>query len=338
MQSKLAVRSVALLALSLVACSAPEHSDKVKTFLAGDARADARDRALTGAWTSDEGDRILLVHAGDLVAVMPMGGATRAWMHFGEGHLDGQSLSLLPYRQGVGSESSVGGLEVANPRESTLDQEAGTLTFADGSSWSRSASVPGDGDLAGIWRTPSHDLVAIAHEGDRLLACALDASVRERFTVAYGRVGDDDRLWTVLVRDGRPGARKIANVSSDRERIEWPDGEVWKLEEHLQGAPPAPPRPQSPADRGALPNSSGGTLSWAFDWTDVAGATEYRIEIVQEDAPRAFLEKAEIGASEFVLTRNGGSLARTEGWSWRVAAKVGGEWTEWSPRARFRVE
>lgn len=327
-----------VLALGALGCTGPRHSEDVEGFLLTESSGSSEDSALTGTWTGQEGESVLLLQSGDRLATMALDGPARNRMHFAQGRIDGGQVQFLGYRQGVSSSASVGGLDVTDLITCQLDQTAQTLTFSDGETWRRGDPIPGAGSLTGLWRTSAGGRVAVAHEGRRVLALAMDDESKESFSVANARVGDDGRLWTVFVEGGRPAERAIARPSSDGLAIDWPGGGVWHLDERIAGAPPAPPEPQSPKDGAYLPNVQGGSLVWTFDWTDVGGATEYRIEVAQEDAPRPFLEAEGIEASEYVLERTGGLLPRLEGWSWRVAAKTGGSWGAWSSRARFSID
>ncbi|MGK0482220.1 MAG: hypothetical protein ACJAQ3_002199 [Planctomycetota bacterium] len=332
------VGAAAPMALLLGACaSTPAHTDDVVEILDRKVRTDDRERGLTGVWLDDEGERVLLVQSGNLVGVMPLGDSTRNGLHFGEGLIEGVKLDLIAYRQGVTTEASVAGLDVARMDGAALGSDGQSIQLADGRGWRRVESVPGIGDLTGVWRTASGERVAMAHEANRLLACGLDPAIRERFEVVHARVADDGKLWAIFVSDGRPAKRAIGVPGADRTSIDWSNGGRWQLDDLLFGGPPGPPRLVAPVAGEVVPNAVDGELRWAFDWDDVAGASEYRFEVIQEDARRPFVSLEGVLESEYLNVRSGGFLSRVDGWSWRVAAKVGDEWTNWSDRALFRV-
>jgi hypothetical protein len=326
---------IALVVLAAGCSGGPRLAREVDTILDTPVEVDDQQQALTGVWADEEGKRVLLIQSGNVVAVQPLAGAAQQLLQFGEGVLDRESLRLVAYRQGVNTDSSRGGLDTTSAPKATMDRAGEVITFEDGRRWCRMESFPGRGELVGVWRTANGGRVAVAHEGESVLACALDEAARQDFTVATARVGADGRLWTVFVKGGRTGARQIGVPSANT--IEWADGSSWRKDTLLHGAPPPPPEPVAPVEGAVLPNVVEGSLRWEFEWTDVAGASEYRLEIVQQDAARAFLSQSAIRESRYVLERSGGAPSRLEGWSWRVAAKVGGEWTAWSTRAPFRV-
>lgn len=331
--------ALALFATSLLpACLGPAGpDDAVVALLEKDPSVDPQDTSLTGEWRDAEGARVLVLQAGGLVAVMPLEGAPAQGMQFGEGRLATARLELVPHEQGRSTATSIQGLSTGAVRQASLAPESGVLAFDSGARWQRASGAPGAGELAGLWRDEDGQLLAIAHEERRVLVCALAAPSEAAFSVAHARIDDQGRLWTVFAKEGRPVRRELARAQPGGETIDWDGGERWWREGAIVGAAPGPPELHSPPDGGLLPNAEDGLLRWDFDWSDVPGATEYRLEVANENLRRSFIELAEIEGSSHVHELHGGFLSRTEGWSWRVSAKVGGDWAAWSDRQPFRV-
>ena len=320
------------------ACSGPQPLDEPVAALLAQAVEDGElDRSLTGVWTSGDGARFLIIHSGEIVTAQPVGANEREDMDFAEGILEGTRLSIVPYKQGASTETSWGGMDVLGVRTADVDRQEETITWDSGACWKRGAGAPGAGALTGVWMT-SKGRVAIMHEGEFLTACSLAPTLRAEWTVGYARLGADGRVRMLRLREGRVRHRKVGWPGHQPGTIEWLGGSVWTLDSKLRGAPPAPPHPISPGPGVVMPNIVDGILTWGFDWSDVPGATEYRIEVSQADASRPFLIKDGIGESHYLHTKRAFSLSRLDEWTWRVAAKEGGVWTEWSMRTQFQVE
>ncbi len=338
MRSNSFVPGALFVLLALHGCfgTKPLHED-VREVLERDVSPDGGDAFLTGAWTNAEGERVAVLHAGQIVSLMPVGPLERRRCHFAEGSLEDETLTIVSYRQGRSSDASVGGLDVAGVRRASVRRGEQVVEWADGGTWKRVGGPPGSGSLTGRWSTEG-GAITVAHEGEFLTACALDREVRSRWTVVNARVGDNAaKLWSIQVLDGRVTERLLGTASEAGDTITWSNGRVWRLEERVRAAPPAPPRTVAPASGDTVPNTVQGTLTWTFDWTDVPGASAYHLEVVRAGAPRAFLNEEALTASTYTLSRSGGAIPMTEGWSWRVRAKVGGAWTDWSMRALFEV-
>lgn len=330
---------MALAILGAAACqSTPDLPTKAASILTSAASPDSTKLGLTGVWLDEFDERVLFVQAGSSVAIMPLGDALRQQLHFGEGRLAGSDLQLVRYRHGVSSEVSTGGVDVPGTVSATVGADLQSLEVEGGGRWRRTTSFPGTGATVGIWRASSGGRFALAHEGRRALACAIDPEAASRHSVAFAQQDESGRLWSIFLRDGRPDERAVGTLDEKGTAIAWSNGDQWKLDEPLAGAPPGPPALLVPQDQDLVPNSVDRTLTWSFDWSDVAGASEYRIEVLQERARRPFIQRDGLTSSELTHVAEGGVITRTEGWSWRVAAKVGGAWTTWSDRALFSVE
>ena len=316
--------------------STPQLASEVERVLARDAGSTSTAGPLTGTWSTDDGELLSLVQAVNAVAVLPQGEGLRALLHFAEGRLSNGELELVGYRQGVKSDTSAAGLDVGAVRTATVDVRHGTITWADGRRWIRRGGSPGNEARTGTWRSES-GLVAVAEEGGYVLLLPLDVGARRDFDVGYGKRGADRRLRTIFVTKARVRTRDIGRDGTEPGVLDWSGRGRWYFEAELLGAPPAPPSPVAPAADAVLPNAVDDTLRWEFDWDDVPGASEYRIEVSLVSARHPFIDAGGLKESRYVHAATGGFITRTDGWSWRVAARVGSQWTDWSERVRFRV-
>jgi hypothetical protein len=113
------------------------------------------------------------------------------------------------------------------------------------------------------------------------------------------------------------------------------------------GAAPAAPAPEpgvpvplAPAANAILPNGCfdfSREKAWDFDWTDVPGASTYHLLVESVTASNALIDRQDITTSSYRYLSTGwtGSLS---GWRWRVRARVGGSFGDWSPTMTFDVE
>lgn len=98
------------------------------------------------------------------------------------------------------------------------------------------------------------------------------------------------------------------------------------------------PAPLSPAnyeyvDNGCLHTSN--SISWPFDWTDVSGAEQYQINVMQSSLGTVY-DRYTTASNTTISVAN--PPAYTTSWSWMVRAKIHGYWSGWSRPASFRVE
>jgi hypothetical protein len=94
-----------------------------------------------------------------------------------------------------------------------------------------------------------------------------------------------------------------------------------------------------PEPGAALANDCGAP-TWAFDWEDVPGATQYEILVRGPHSPRAVVDRNDLTESSY--TRDVSDVVvpsgDQQGWRWRVRAFVSGVWQNWSPEQTFNVE
>ena len=80
-------------------------------------------------------------------------------------------------------------------------------------------------------------------------------------------------------------------------------------------------------------------IRWEFDWDDVWGATLYNIK-VWHNPEKPVINDAYVTVSGYkdVSQKSYITESNRKGWCWKVRAKVGREWGEWSEVRCFDVE
>ena len=106
---------------------------------------------------------------------------------------------------------------------------------------------------------------------------------------------------------------------------------------------PCVPNLVSPAEGATLDNGRTDhtdDIVWDFDWSDCAGATQYHLYVIKSGASIPVVDKDDIPASSYHHVQSGAyiSAANLTGWTWKVRARVGGAWNDWSPTRSFSVE
>jgi predicted RecA/RadA family phage recombinase len=109
------------------------------------------------------------------------------------------------------------------------------------------------------------------------------------------------------------------------------------------GPTPCVPNLVSPAEGATLDNGRTDhtdDIVWDFDWSDCAGATQYHLYVIKSGAAIPVVNKYDIPASSYHHVQSGAyiSTANLTGWTWKVRARVGGAWNDWSPTRLFSVE
>ena len=77
---------------------------------------------------------------------------------------------------------------------------------------------------------------------------------------------------------------------------------------------------------------------WNFDWSDVAGATAYHLYVIGPTATNPLVDIEQLSGSSYRLSSTGWANTPLDGWQWRVRARVGGTFREWSETRTFSVE
>ncbi len=81
-------------------------------------------------------------------------------------------------------------------------------------------------------------------------------------------------------------------------------------------------------------------IVWDFDWSDCEGATEYHLYVIGYNAILPVIDVSNITSSSYQHIRHGSYIIERNrcGWTWKVRARVAGQWTEWSEIRTFDVE
>ena len=101
----------------------------------------------------------------------------------------------------------------------------------------------------------------------------------------------------------------------------------------------------SPTEGAILDNGRSDWLdetTWVFDWSDCAEATEYHLYVIGglsrtgQPVQRPVIDTQKLTSSFYQYTTN--SYFTGTGFTWKVRAKVNGEWGDWSAKRTFEVE
>lgn len=89
-------------------------------------------------------------------------------------------------------------------------------------------------------------------------------------------------------------------------------------------------------DNGCLDQSD--AIIWDFDWSDVQHATEYYLVVSGPNAIYPLIDRV-AGESGFHYEQVAYIIPRHQpGWRWRVRARIGEDWMEWTEERTFDVE
>ncbi len=96
----------------------------------------------------------------------------------------------------------------------------------------------------------------------------------------------------------------------------------------------------SPSARAELDNACANTTdtSWRFDWSSCPGADEYQLFVKSRTAPVPLVDVSTSTRSDYTV-RGLGVVADPDrlGWVWRVRARFGSQWADWTPQRIFNV-
>jgi hypothetical protein len=114
--------------------------------------------------------------------------------------------------------------------------------------------------------------------------------------------------------------------------------------------PPTPPpgnlcvpSPVSPLNSAVLDNGrrdGQDAIIWDFDWSDCPQAAEYHLYVLGSSASFPLVNQTGLSQSSYRRVACGSWVADANrlNWSWRVRARTGGVWGDWSPFRTFNVE
>ena len=104
------------------------------------------------------------------------------------------------------------------------------------------------------------------------------------------------------------------------------------------------PKLVSPMEGAVLNNgdpSKDISLIWEFKWSDVRGADQYHLHVVHENRTTPIVNVwVDEPHHRFLFERGyiGGTERELKGWTWKVRAHVGGQWSRWSAVQSFNVQ
>jgi WD40 repeat protein len=207
----------------------------------------------------------------------------------------------------------------------------------------------------------STDLIAFSTDRSVMVSVSIYGPF---YTVWFWHTADRELLQTQLKGEGDShiaypsvapppdtGLRRSITFSPDLKMMATVDPSgiirIYEIEAPPEVSVPATrtnsPALVSPGEGAVLDNGrmdSQDDVAWDFDWYDYEGATEYNLSIQPPEspgAPRPPLTFTRIVGSSFHWARRG-YISNCFGWTWKVRAKVDGEWTEWSETRAFDVE
>lgn len=100
----------------------------------------------------------------------------------------------------------------------------------------------------------------------------------------------------------------------------------------------------NPIDGGSLPNNCPKdpcNVIWTFNWTPIANATAYHLNVIHQGASFPILDVAEIPDASYQLDISaiGGGFTNSnlQDWHWMVQAKVNGVYQAWSSVNSFSI-
>ena len=105
----------------------------------------------------------------------------------------------------------------------------------------------------------------------------------------------------------------------------------------------AAPNLISPSNGAVLDNGKqDGTdpIVWDFDWSDVTGVESYHLNVIHEGSSIPFIDNSDISSStSYYHCEYNGYIADKNrlNWTWKVCAKINGQWGPWSETRYFDV-
>ena len=77
---------------------------------------------------------------------------------------------------------------------------------------------------------------------------------------------------------------------------------------------------------------------WDFVWLSCPGATEYHLYVYNLPGGRVQVDESGLTDTTFRVPSDRYNVSARSGWHWRIRAKAGGVWGDWSPERTFDVE
>jgi hypothetical protein len=231
----------------------------------------------------------------------------------------------------------------SEPPVSTLIADSGWLNDL--------VQVTGGTHAPGVVREmPGHDPAISAGESVRFSVTATDSGgdlqkvkwfvndAQEGETGMSGYNGGASWQYTF----NEPGTFSVEAVAFDSNgnHSPWPPSPAsWKV----TVGNTCVPQLVSPEEGATLDNGRSDRLDdivWDFDWSDCEGATEYHLYVKHSQARIPVIDLDGITTSRYRDVRPSSYIADANrfGWEWKVRAKVGDQWGEWSEIRSFDVE
>lgn len=81
-------------------------------------------------------------------------------------------------------------------------------------------------------------------------------------------------------------------------------------------------------------------IIWNFSWTNVKGATEYRLHVYHTGSRYPLINNRYMETNSYEFKCDPCYIGNSNrfDWNWRVRALVNGVWTDWTPEIVFDVE
>jgi hypothetical protein len=102
-----------------------------------------------------------------------------------------------------------------------------------------------------------------------------------------------------------------------------------------------PPELMTPEAGAVLENGNGdgsAQMVWEFTWSEVPGATAYQIYVIHKKARNPMIHRNVESASYRHVGKGYVANHNLEGWTWKVRARIDGQWTPWSEVRDFQVK
>src|SRR6185295_7331753 len=90
-------------------------------------------------------------------------------------------------------------------------------------------------------------------------------------------------------------------------------------------------------DNGCRSYGNADPIEWTFGWSAVPGAQAYHLYVVGPGTSLPSIDNSAIATSVFTDSRRA-FILQTQGWTWRVRARIGETFGEWSATRSFNVE
>ena len=77
--------------------------------------------------------------------------------------------------------------------------------------------------------------------------------------------------------------------------------------------------------------------AWTFLWTPCPGADRYHLFVIGPGDQNPIVNADDLDQTSYTVRSTHPGIERLEGWTWRVRARFGSRWGEWSETRAFNV-